>query len=278
MSITKEFKLLDESQMTRFIDLIYAVSGIRIQTEKQTMLSNRIHRRLKARSLDNYDDYFHLLRKLPITDSEWDCFLQEVSTHETFMFRDQTHWTWFNEEFLPGIVEEVRAGSRTKTLRIWSAACSTGDEAHTIAVSIANVIPDHKSWDIQIVGTDIGIDAVQTAREGVFSARSVSLLPENMKKFYFMEIEPGTQWKASDEIRNMLSFRQHNLLEPFHEPAFDVVFLKNVLIYFDDASKTLALQHVLPKIRSGGALVTTGAEGHRKIPVDVGASTVLAVP
>ena len=265
MSLDSNYVQLDDQQMKRFTDLIYDVAGIRIQEEKRTMLSNRIHRRLKATGLDCYDDYFHKLRKLSLTDSEWDRFLQDVSTHETYMYRDQAHWTWFQEDYLPDVVQQAREGKRPKSLRIWSAACSTGDEAHTIAVCLASKIPDFKSWKIEIIGTDIGVDAVATARKGCFSKRSVNQVPEDWKKRFFREVEPGVRWQAVPEIRNLLEFRQHNLLAPLREAEFDVVFLKNVLIYFDDDSKSRALKNILPKIANQGILVTTGAEGIGKM-------------
>jgi chemotaxis protein methyltransferase CheR len=225
------------------------------------MLSNRLRRRLKANRLHDFDEYLERLKQLSTDDPEWDAFLQEVSTHETFLFRDEAHWTWFQADFLPEIVSQSRRGKRPKSLRIWSAACSTGDESFTAAACIADGITDSGQWKIEIVGTDIGVGAVQKAEQGIFDTRAMQLVPESMVSRFF-DVAPGQQlWKAKPSLSRWTKFRQHNLLTPLREKPFDLIFVKNVLIYFDAASKKLALANVLPLLAPGGALVTAAAEG-----------------
>jgi chemotaxis protein methyltransferase CheR len=154
-----------------------------------------------------------------------------------------------------------RSGKREKSLRIWSAACSTGDEAYTIATCIVANVPDHANWKIEIVGTDIGIGAVQQAQQGVFNERSMQLVPDPLRRKLFDPVPGTTSWKAKPILARWMSFRQHNLLEPLKEKRFDLIFVKNVLIYFDVASKKRALSHIVPLLAPGGALVTAAAEG-----------------
>ena len=104
MSVGIQLSQLSSEQLTRFAELIYTVAGIKISPQKKTMLSNRLRRRLKANDMHDFDVYFNHLKGLSVDDPEWDAFLQEVSTHETFLFRDANHWTWFQTEFLPEIV------------------------------------------------------------------------------------------------------------------------------------------------------------------------------
>src|SRR5882724_11854869 len=99
MSVGLQLSQLSSEQLTRFAELIYAVAGIKISPQKKTMLSNRLRRRLKANDMHDFDVYFNHLKGLSVDDPEWDAFLQEVSTHETFLFRDDTHWKWFQGEF-----------------------------------------------------------------------------------------------------------------------------------------------------------------------------------
>src|SRR5262249_21777358 len=168
MSVTIQLQQITDDQLARFADLIYSTAGIKISPQKKMMLSNRLRRRLKETGLDCFDAYLALLKSLPPDDPEWDAFLQEVSTHETYLFRDERHWSWMMSEFLPDVVAKARAGERPKSLRIWSAACSSGDEAFTIATCIADVVSDCNQWNIEIIGTDIGVGAIEQATNAVF--------------------------------------------------------------------------------------------------------------
>jgi chemotaxis protein methyltransferase CheR len=262
MTTSLQLEQVTDAQLERYAELIYDTAGIRISPQKKTMLSNRLRRRLKANRLTDFDEYLELLKRRPNDDPEWDAFLQEVSTHETFLFRDDGHWTWFQSEYLPEIVAAARAGTRRKTLRVWSAACSTGDEAFTIATCIAAGISNRDQWKIEIVGTDIGIGAVREAERAEFNERSMKLVPESMRRRYFDAL-PGKHemWKAKPMLSAWTSFRQHNLLDTFREKPFDLIFIKNVLIYFDVAAKKRALANILPLLAPGGVLVTAAAEG-----------------
>lgn len=252
---------VNDAQMSRYCDLIYRTTGIRIPTQKKTLMSNRIRRRLRELTLSSFDDYFQLLQSLKPDHSEWDHFLQEITTHETYLFRDDAHWKWLQTEYLPTIAQMGAAGKRPKSLRVWSAACSTGDEPYTIATCIAGVLPNFSQWKVQILGTDIGIGALNQAQEATFGERAMRLVPENYKSAYFTKSPTANSWQAKPVLTNMIKFKQHNLLQPLREPGFDLVFLKNVLIYFDAASKERVMTGVRSAIVPGGLLVAGAAEG-----------------
>lgn len=261
MSVNLQIDQVTDEQLARYAELIYDTAGIRISAQKKTMLSNRLRRRLKANQLHCFDEYFSLLKKLPAEHPEWDAFLQEVSTHETYLFRDEGHWNWIQNEFIPETVSQARSGARPKRLRVWSAASSTGDEAFTVAACIADGITGSSHWNVEIVGTDIGIGAIRKAERAEFDDRAMRLVPESMRRRYFDALPDGKSWRAKTVLSRWTTFRQHNLLEPLREKPFDVVFLKNVLIYFDVAAKQRALANLLPLVAPGGALVTAAAEG-----------------
>lgn len=252
---------ISEREMTRFVDLIYKVTGIRVSLQKKTLLSNRIRRRLKQSGVESFEAYYQKLKKLPPSDAEWHRFLEEITTHETFMFRDQAQWDWFQREFVPNLTAPVVARGGTKSIRVWSAACSTGDEAMTIACCLAGTLPNLAEWRVQIVGTDIGVGALEQAKKAVYGERSMHLVPERFKKRFFTRRDDGVSWAANPVLTGMVSYRQHNLLDALREQPFDIVFLKNVLIYFDDASKRVAMEHVRKLVRPGGLLVAGAAEG-----------------
>jgi chemotaxis protein methyltransferase CheR len=251
---------VNDAQMQKYSDLIYSKTGIRIPVQKKTLMSNRIRRRLRETGISDYEQYFQLLNKLSMKDKEWDHFLQEVTTHETYMFRDATQWDWFSKVYLSDLRKAADAG-QPRSLRVWSAACSTGDEAYTIATCIANSILDLPQWKINNVGTDIGIGAVEAAKAALFNERAINLVPDALKKKFFGKLPDTELWQPRVELKQMTSFRQHNLMQPLAEKPFDVIFLKNVLIYFDAVSKATVVANVKKLLRPGGYLVAGAAEG-----------------
>lgn len=250
-----------DAQHQRFARLIYDRTGIRILPQKKTLLSNRIRRRLKATGVQGFDAYFNHLRKLEANAPEWDGFLQEITTHETYLFRDKMQWKWLRESFFPEISAAARRGHRKQTLNIWSAACSTGDEVYTIAACIAASLVNFNNWQIKILGTDIGIGALEEARSAVFGQRAMKLVPEKLCHRFFCKHKNLNLWEAKPILTQMTTFRQYNLLDPFRGGPFDLVFLKNVLIYFDVKSKQKVLKNVRAAMKAGGILVSGPAEG-----------------
>ena len=208
-----------------------------------------------------FGDYYEHLKRLRSHDPEWDAFLQEITTHETYLFRDEKHWEWFCREFLAECQSQAAAGQRRRALRIWSAACSTGDEPVTAACCAAACLPDLSQWSVRIVGTDIGVGALEQARAAVFGQRAMRLVPEDYRRRFFSKEPAASLWRAKPVLTDMIAYHQHNLLSALAEKPFDLVLLKNVLIYFDADSKKTVLGHVQASIRPGGLLLAGVAEG-----------------
>lgn len=254
-------KQVTDAELARYAKLIYQRTGIRVAPQKKMLLSNRLRRRLRETGIQGFAAYYDHLQRLQPNDPEWDAFLQEITTHETYLFRDEGQWKWFRKSYLPQVAAEAHSGRRQRRLRIWSAACSTGDEAFTAACCIAACLPGHKDWKVRIVGTDIGIGAVEQARSAMFRERAMRLVPNSYRKRFFDKARTVEVWQARPVLTDVVAFRRHNLLEPLGEPAFDLVFLKNVLIYFDRESKQRVLENVRSAIRPGGFLVAGPADG-----------------
>lgn len=248
------------AQLERYATLVYDKIGVTIPSQKATLLSNRLRRRLRATGVNNYDDYYKQLVGKPVSDPEWQAFLQEITTHETFLFRDEAHWRWLREEFLKDLRAKALSGQRSKSVRIWSAACSTGDEAATIAVCVAEAIPEHAEWKIEIVGTDIGAGAVEQASRAKFGDRAMRNVKPAQKLAYFTPTSDG-EWELKANLRKWMHFRTHNLLQPLRERPFDLVILKNVLIYFDKASKKRVIESIENVCGKGTLLLTGASEG-----------------
>lgn len=252
---------VSDAEMKQYAELIYSRTGIHVHPRKKTLLSNRLRRRLRVTGIKGFDSYYLHLKKLNEHHPEWDQFLQQITTHETFLFRDAAQWKWFSESYLPAISKEARAGRRKRTLRIWSAACSNGDEAYTIACCIASCLPHYKQWQIEIFGSDIGVGAVESASNPTFKMHSMKKVSESYRKAYFKKDPKEDVWEPRSELKRMTSFRQHNLMDRLSESPFDLVFLKNVLIYFDAESKQKVMQNIDSKIRPGGYLISGPTEG-----------------
>ncbi len=252
---------VSDDLLSKYATLIYDMTGIRISSQKKALISNRLRRRLRETGIETFEKYYTHLKRLKLTDPEWDSFLQEITTHETYLFRDEAHWNWLANVYLPEIADEARSGKRAKTLRIWSAACSTGDEAFSIAACIAQHLPNYQQWKVKILGTDIGVDAVEQAKTGVFGARSMRLVPAEIQAKWFVKLGDNGPWEAKTALKQFTDFRRHNLLDPLLETAFDVVFLKNVLIYFDPPSKAKVMENVRRVMRPGTRFVAGAAEG-----------------
>ena len=254
-------KEVTDEQLARYAELIYRRTGIRVSPQKKTLLSNRVRRRLRDTGIAGFDAYYEHLTRLRADDPEWDEFLQEITTHETYLFRDENHWDWFRATFLPQCSAEARLGGRPYSLRIWSAASSTGDEAFTAACCIAACLPSLPRWQIRILGTDIGVGALAQAKAARFSQRAMRLVPKSYQTRFFDKDPSAELWQARSVLTEMVTFRQQNLLEALRERPFDLVFLKNVLIYFDPASKQRVVENVRSLVQPGGLLVAGPAEG-----------------
>ncbi len=253
--------LVSDALMKQYSRLVYSRTGIRLSEQKKILLSNRVRRRLRATGIASFEAYFDQLKKLSQTDDEWDCFLQEVTTHETYLFRDEMHWQWFRETFMPERLTAARKDPKARRLRVWSAAASTGDEAFTIATCIAAAVSSISQWKIEIVGTDIGIGALEEAREGTFNERSMKLVPEDLRRRFFTKAADVNVWQAKPVLSDMITFQHHNLMDALKVEPFDLVLVKNVLIYFDPASKQKVLSQVGPLIRPGAYFIAGAAEG-----------------
>lgn len=250
---------LTEAEFARFRDLVYRTCGIRIAETKRVLMSNRIRRRLRATGIDGYSRYYEFLRSAA-GKAEMQPFLDVVTTNETYFFRDDAHYRWLADEFLPEAIREAGARRRPRSLRFWSAACSTGEEPYSIALKLAARRAELAGWRLDVVGTDLSATALAAARAAVYEERAVHRVGTDDRRAYFDEKPPG-RWTLRPEIRSLATFRSHNLLDPLPGEPFDCIFLKNVLIYFDAASKKRVVDVVLAALADGGRLVVGPTEG-----------------
>jgi chemotaxis protein methyltransferase CheR len=251
---------LSDEEFKRFCGLIYRVAGIRIADTKRVLVSNRVRRRLRATGIKSFSEYYALLTTSG-GGTEMPLFLDAITTNETYFYRDKHHYEWLAETFLPVIAQQAVERKRPRVLRVWSAACSTGEEPYSIALKIMGRRHLLPGWRINLVGTDLSGTVLASARAGIYDERAIHLVTHEERMKYFDEDLPSKRWTIKDEIRSLITWKLHNLLMPLKEEPFDCVFLKNVLIYFDTASKQTVVKNVLAAVGKGGYLVIGPTEG-----------------
>ncbi|RMF14826.1 MAG: chemotaxis protein CheR [Alphaproteobacteria bacterium] len=231
-------------------------SGLTLNPDKVYLLESRLTPLARRRGLDGIDALVAELRR---TNSE--TLAREITdamtTNESFFFRDRTPFDIFERQVLPMLRQRRAAGKR---VRIWCAACSTGQEPYSLAMILKNQEAQWRGWSIEIIGTDIARPVLKKAEAGLYSQFEVQRgLPIQMLMKYFTQV--GDQWQLAPEIRSMVKFKEFNLLESFAPLGhFDVIYCRNVLIYFDQPTKKEVLERMRKIMPSDGVLFLGAAE------------------
>jgi chemotaxis protein methyltransferase CheR len=236
MSTTINRILMTDNQFKVMSKVIYDRSGIHFPDSKKYIIESRLSHRISELEMEDFDQYIAYLTMGPYQMDEFQEMFNRITINETSFFRNESQLEVFESQILPQLLE---ARSSTKRLRIWSAACSTGEEPFTLAMLLHRSLGVRLSdWRIEILGTDISEKALTVAQAGVYSSYAVRTTPALMKDRYFKE--DGRNFILDEEIRSMVNFEKHNLkdrLAAKRHGTWDVIFCRNVLIYFDDDMK-----------------------------------------
>ncbi len=251
---------LNPDQFKQFCEFIYEKSGIRINDKKVTLLSNRIRHRLKAGDFEDFDTYYRFLTSQRGAD-ELEGFLDAITTNETFFFRTAKHFDWLKNEFLTELIGQHRAGQREPSLRIWSAGCANGAEPYSIAVCLAENAHRLQGWSLKILGTDISEQMLAEAREGKYKERAVEAIDQKQRRRYFHHRTEENHWAIRPDLKELVEFKKHNLMDRISQGPFDCIFIRNVLIYFDRDSKRVVIENLVKALKAGGYLVVGPSEG-----------------
>lgn len=237
-------------------NLLKSRSGLIITPDKTYLLETRLSSMLREFGMKDLAGFIDLLRQ-PASEALRERVVDAMTTNETSFFRDSHPFDTLRKVVLPGLIER-RASARS--LRIWSAACSTGQEPYSLAMIIKDHFPILAGWRLEIVATDISPSVLQRARTGVYSTFEVQRgLPIQMLVRHFDQV--GNDWRVKEELKKNINFRPANLLEDFSSLGpFDVVLCRNVLIYFDQDTKTRILHNIAKTMATDGALLLGGAE------------------
>ena len=231
-------------------------SGLLLSSDKAYLLESRLLPVVRRRNMKSLDDLVAVLRHRLEEELVRDV-VEAMTTNESSFFRDLKPFDQFRDFILPELMK-ARAGKRT--LRIWSAACSSGQEPYSLAMMLSEQKEKLAGWQIEIVATDLSTEILEKAQTGLYTQFEVQRgLPIQLLVKYFHQ--EGERWRIDPAIGGMVRFRYLNLLEDFtHLGHFDVVFLRNVLIYFDQSTKTLVLDRIARVLQPDGYLILGGAE------------------
>ncbi|NOS99859.1 MAG: protein-glutamate O-methyltransferase CheR [Phycisphaerales bacterium] len=246
-----ELVKLTPDEFARFAKLVYDKTGIYLPEQKRDLLSNRLRKRMRSLKLDSYEAYFRQVSDAKTGHEELPHFLAAVTTNETYFFRNERVWSLLSDQLIPYWVQTKRAAA--KSIRIWSAAASTGAEAYTAAIVLRERLTDFKTWNVKLVGTDIDQNVLAQASEGRYNEYAVARMDAGCRKRWFSDVDG--MFQLADEIRGLVEFRFHNLRDKFPNARFDLVFLRNVLMYFDNPMKLKVMDVVSEALAPGGLLI-----------------------
>ena len=233
--------------------IIYERSGIHFPDNKKYVLESRLGQRLVELEMDSYEQYISFLVMGPYQMDEFQEMFNRITINETSFFRNEPQLDVFEKRVLPELLE---ARKNVKRLRIWSAACSTGEEPYTLAIQVHRTLGVRLAdWRVEIFGSDISERVLNIAAEGRYTDYSMRTTPLMVRQRYFKQ--DGPAWMLDPTIRSMVTFGLHNLKDRSGAKAhgsWDVIFCRNVLIYFDDAMKKQVLQTFADQLAGDGYL------------------------
>ncbi|WP_147821752.1 CheR family methyltransferase [Salidesulfovibrio onnuriiensis] len=265
ISLGKELKISD-SEFRDLRDFIYAQCGIYIADNRKYLLENRLANRLKKLSLKDFGEYYYYLQYDSGKGQELSKLFEVITTNETSFYRNPPQLKVFQENILADVIQEQRKKG-LKSLRIWSAGCSTGEEPYTLAMILSEVLKGEiASWDIKITANDLSARVLDSARKGVYSDYSLRTTPKEIVQKYFDE--DGKNFRIKSELKRMVSFGQINLKDKSHLKRVersDIVFCRNVIIYFDDDMKKQVISAFYDNLHPGGYLIIGHSESLHNI-------------
>jgi len=248
---------LSEDVFRLIRDIIKDYCGLYFDDSCRPLIEKRLSRRVKSHHLNDFRDYYRFIRYDKNTEEELSAIMDILTVNETYFFREQKQLKAFSEE----ILEELKVINKDrKSLRIWSAGCSTGEEPYTVSMLI-NEMGNFNDWDIEIHGSDINQRVLRTARKGVYRKNSFRTTEPYYIQKYFLKEDDA--FKINDRIKKYVNFSYLNLLDPFKTRflgKMDVIFCRNVLIYFDNASRKKVVENFYDRLVDGGYLLLGHAE------------------
>ena len=224
---------LNDANFELYRALIYAESGITFTPTNRSILESRLKERLREKGVTSVTSYLDTIKS---DKEELKGFLDSITTNLTRFFRNQAHFDALEKYVIPELINKIK--KIPGTIRIWSAGCSTGEEPYTIAMLLNEILP--KSWNFEILASDISLKCLMTAKEGFYGESRIVGIPDNYLAKYFDKVDGG--YKIHADIQSKIRFDYHNLKNDSGQKNFDVLFCRNVIIYFDEVAQTAVMK------------------------------------
>ena len=257
---------ITDEEFTLIRDYIYEKCGIFIAENRKYLVENRLSNRLKELGLKNYNEYYNLLRYDSTSKEELNKLFEVMTTNETSFFRNPPQLEIFKNIVLARVIDNCRKIG-IKKIRIWSAGCSTGEEPYTLSIILHEVLASElKSWDIKITANDLSTAVLAAAKKGIYNEYAIRTTPKEILEKYFTK--DGNVYKISEEIKKLVSFGQINLSDKDQLKKVErsqIVFCRNVIIYFDDEMKRKVIGAFYDNLEPNGALLIGHSESLHNI-------------
>lgn len=252
-----ESAILSDKDFKFICQFVYETSGIVLNDSKREMVYRRLTRIIREKSLPSFAHYCQLLRSQPELETNY--FINAITTNLTSFFREKHHFDFLHQVELPRLMQE----KKERRLRIWSSACSTGEEPYSIAMTLLDTVADKlSSWDMKILATDIDSNVLERAKQGIYKGEDENLTKHHRIRYF----QKGTgvnsdKFRVQDHVRELITFKQLNLLHGWPmKGLFDVVFCRNVLIYFDKNTQHELFQRYYDILTPNGVLMLGHSE------------------
>lgn len=255
--------IVTDDEFRRFADFIYRRTGLSYGASKRYFIDRRILDRVERTGLGSVQSYLAMLR-FDETGRELEAIINSLTVNETYFWREEHQFACLARSILPEVVRGRRSGD---TVRIWSLPCSTGEEPYSIAMWLLEKWPDVDGYNIEIIGSDIDTRVLAAARDGIFDARSVHRLPHSVLERYFQRWG-ADGWRIAASLRDSIEFTHVNASDRAQMAAIrdvDVIFCRNLLIYFDDVSRREMAESMYESLRPGGFVCLGHSESMSRI-------------
>jgi chemotaxis protein methyltransferase CheR len=252
---------LSEHELSEIRMLIEERTGIHFDESRERFFSTRVREHLRAKGFASGNELVRAMRK---SNVEYEGLLERLLTQETSFFRYPAVFDAFEKRVLPEL-HAKKFWKDPRTLRVWSAGCSTGEEAYSIAITIVDTLSLADAWNVEILATDVGRHALKHAERGIYAGRSISGVKEAQLTAHFSALPSGHQVKP--RLRKMISFTQMNLTSPVYLGKMDMIFCMNVLIYFREERRAAVVQRFYDALEPGGYLFLGHSESISKMTV-----------
>jgi len=253
---------ISSEEVERFCDFLYRRTGLSFSESKRYFIDRRLEERIAATGSPSFQAYFSLLRA--DADHEIEFLINSFTVNETYFYREDHQLRCMTSNLLGAIVEHRPPGS---TIRIWSIPCSTGEEPYSIALWLMENWPQVDNYNVEIVGSDIDTRALRAAAEGIYGDRALMRLSRGIVDRYFKPVA-DSKHEIDEGLRNSIEFTRANVIDPKDMARyrdFDLIFCRNVLIYFDDASRRQAAENLYDCLRPGGYICLGHSESMSRI-------------